>query len=225
MVGVGVACVGIGFVVYRMPWARWRRSATLVARAAGSGHDHPLQPLHRVRPLRLRHLLPGRLRVARPRPPPLDLDPLRPSARRGLCAAPARHLPHAAGHGAQLGASSSCRAASSWARSWPGWAGLLRRSESANFEAEARFRSAFENAPIGMGLALARRAPGAGQPRLRRHPGLRARRARGQDHQRRHPPRRLGGQRRAVRRAGGRGTSTSTTWRSVTSTPTATRCG
>ena len=31
--------------------------------------------------------------------------------------------------------------------------GLLRRSESAIFEAEARFRSAFENAPIGMGLA------------------------------------------------------------------------
>ncbi len=34
------------------------------------------------------------------------------------------------------------------------WVGSrLRHSESANFEAEARFRIAFENAPIGMGLA------------------------------------------------------------------------
>ena len=34
---------------------------------------------------------------------------------------------------------------------WVG--GLLRQSESAIFDAEARFRNAFENAPIGMALA------------------------------------------------------------------------
>jgi diguanylate cyclase (GGDEF)-like protein/PAS domain S-box-containing protein len=153
MVSIGVACVVIGAVVYRIPWARLRRSATLwlVPVALGmislyndfTGYDaflygtfflvvfvwlglgHPRWTCIHFAPL---------LAIAYALPL-LGIDPARRAMAlsSGLLVVP-------------------CCVLVGEIVAWVG--GLLRRSESAIFEAEARFRSAFENAPIGMGLAL-----------------------------------------------------------------------
>ena len=130
------------------------------------------------RRLRLRRLLPRRLRVDRARPSTGDLPALLPAPGRRL------RLPlligmASCGHRGCASAALFVVPCCVLVGETVAWVGSrLRRSESANFEAEARFRSAFENAPIGMALASCRRTPGAGQPRLRRHPRARPRRAR-----------------------------------------------
>ena len=152
MVGIGLACVAIGAVVYRIPWARWGRSATLwlVPVAFGmitlyngfTGEDaflygtfflvvfvwlgigHPRWTCIRFAPLlALSYALPL-----------FENDP----ARRAMGLSSALFVV-------------PCCVLVGESVAWVG--GLLRKSESAIFEAEARFRSAFEDAPIGMGLA------------------------------------------------------------------------
>ena len=153
MVGLGVACVVIGAVVYRIPWARWRRSATLwlvpLALAmitlynsftgddaflyatffmvvfVWMGFGHPRWTCVRFAPLL----------AAAYTLPLFEISPTRRA----------------------MGLSSAlivvpCCVLVGEIVAWVG--GLLRQSESAIFNAEARFRSAFEDAPIGMGLAL-----------------------------------------------------------------------
>ncbi|HVA03696.1 MAG TPA: EAL domain-containing protein [Acidimicrobiales bacterium] len=154
MVGLGLACVGIGAVVYRIPWAQWPRSATLwlVPVALGmitlyntaTGDDAFLYGTFFL-------VVFVWLGLGHPRWTCVRFAPL-------LAIAYALPLLEIAPSRRAMGLSSAlfvvpCCVLVGEIVAWVG--GLLRHSESAIFEAEARFRSAFEEAPIGMGLALA----------------------------------------------------------------------
>ena len=188
-----------------MPWARWKSIGHVVARARGPRHDHALQPLHRLRRLRLRHVLPGRVRVVRASATPAGprSASLRcwPRLRAARCS---RSTPHASGHGLSSALLVvPCCVLVGEIVAWVG--GLLRHVGVRHLRGRGALSQCLRGRPHRHGPGIARRAPGAGEPRLRRHPRLRARRARGQGHQGHHPPRRLGAQRHAVRGAGARG--------------------
>ncbi len=204
MIGVGVGCVAIGSVVLRVPWARWRRSATLwlVPVALGmitlynsfTGHDAFVYGTFFL-------VVFVWIGFGHPRWTSVRFAPL-------LAAAYALPLLDTPVMARAMGLSSAllvvpCCVLVGELVAWVG--GRLRHSESAKFEAEARFRTAFEDAPIGMALAL----PDGQLVRVNRAYaailGYDPERARGADHQRCHPSRRLGGQRRAGRGPGGRG--------------------
>jgi len=153
MVGLGLACVVIGAVMYRMPWARWRRSATLwlvpVALAMitlynrSTGDDAFVYGTFFL-------VVFVWLGLGHPRWTCVRFAPL-------LAAAYALPLFEISPARRAMGFSSAlfvvpCCVLVGEIVAWVG--GLLRHSEAAIFEAEARFRSAFEDAPIGMGLAL-----------------------------------------------------------------------
>jgi diguanylate cyclase (GGDEF)-like protein/PAS domain S-box-containing protein len=152
MVGVGLGCVAIGAVVFRMPWGRWRRSATLwlVPVAFGmitlfnrfTGFDAFLYGTFFL-------VVFVWLGLGHPRGTCLRFAPL-------LAVAYALPLFEIDASRRATGFSSAlfvvpCCVLVGEAVAWVG--GLLRVSESAIAEAEERFRSAFEDAPIGMGLA------------------------------------------------------------------------
>jgi diguanylate cyclase (GGDEF)-like protein/PAS domain S-box-containing protein len=152
LVGLGVLCMMIGVAVWRMPWARWGRSATLWLVPLSFGM------------ITLHNRLSGDdpfvygafflvvfvwIGLGHPRWTSLRFAPL-------FAAAYALPLVGLSPMRRDLGLSSTlyfvpCCVLVGEAVAWIG--GRLRRSESAIFEAEARFRSAFEYAPIGMGLA------------------------------------------------------------------------
>jgi diguanylate cyclase (GGDEF)-like protein/PAS domain S-box-containing protein len=152
MLGVGVACVVIGAVVYRVPWGRYRRSATLwlVPVALGmivlyntfTGYDAFVYGTFFL-------VVFVWMGLGHPRWTSLRFTPL-------LAAAYALPLLRTAATPRAMGLSSAlfvvpCCVLVGEIVAWVG--GVLRRSEAASFEAEERFRSAFENAPIGMALA------------------------------------------------------------------------
>jgi diguanylate cyclase (GGDEF)-like protein/PAS domain S-box-containing protein len=152
MVAVGVVSVAIGAVVWRVPWGRFRRSATLwlVPVALGmialyngaTGYDAFVYgPFFLV--------VFVWLGLGHPRWTCVRFAPL-------LAAAYALPLLETSPARRAMGLSSAlflvpCCVLVGEIVAWVGT--LLRHSESAIFEAEARFRSAFEEAPIGMGLA------------------------------------------------------------------------
>ncbi len=97
-----------------------------------------------------------------------------------------------------------------------------RRSEDALREAEDRFRSAFDDAPIGMAMSDARRALPARQPGALRDHRLLARGARGDDLPVDHAPDDLSRDEKGIQRGDGGPARPTTAPRSATSTPTAT---
>jgi diguanylate cyclase (GGDEF)-like protein/PAS domain S-box-containing protein len=152
MVGAGCACVAIGAVVWRLPWGQWRRSATLwlVPVALGmidlynrfNGYDAFVYGTFFL-------VVFVWLGLGHPRWTSLRFAPL-------LAAAYVLPLLATSSGPRTMGLSSAllvvpCCVLVGEIVAWVG--GSLRKSESAIFEAEARFRGAFENAPIGMGLA------------------------------------------------------------------------
>jgi diguanylate cyclase (GGDEF)-like protein/PAS domain S-box-containing protein len=153
MVGVGVVCVGIGLVVYRVPWGRWPRSATLwlVPVALGMitlyNHFTAFDPFVYGTFFLVVFVWLG---LGHPRWTSVRFAPL-------LAAAYALPLLDTSPMLRAMGLTSAlfvvpCCVLVGEIVAWVG--GLLRHSESASLDAEARFRSAFENAPIGMGMAL-----------------------------------------------------------------------
>ena len=152
MVGVGIACVVIGVTVLRIPWARWRRSATLwlVPVALGmitlynqyTGHDALVYGTFFL-------VVFVWLGLGHPRWTSLRFAPL-------LAVAYALPLIDISPRERVMAMSSTlfvvpCCVLVGELVAWVG--GLLRQSEAAIFVAEERFRSAFAEAPIGMGLA------------------------------------------------------------------------
>jgi len=152
MVGVGVACVVIGATVLRIPWARWRRSATLwlVPVALGmitlynqyTGHDALVYGTFFL-------VVFVWLGLGHPRWTSLRFAPL-------LAVAYVLPLVDTPPRERVVALSSTlfvvpCCVLVGELVAWVG--GLLRQSEAAIVVAEERFRSAFDEAPIGMGLA------------------------------------------------------------------------
>jgi PAS domain S-box-containing protein len=152
MVGAGFACVAIGAVVWRLPWGQWRRSATLwlVPVALGmidlyngfNGYDAFVYGTFFL-------VVFVWLGLGHPRWTSLRFAPLLAAAY-VLPLLATSSMPRTMGLSSALLVVPSCVLVGEIV-AWVG--GSLRKSESAIFEAEARFRSAFENAPIGMGLA------------------------------------------------------------------------
>jgi diguanylate cyclase (GGDEF)-like protein/PAS domain S-box-containing protein len=152
MVGSGVACVVIGAVVYRIPWERYRRSASLWAVPVAlamivlyNGFTDFDAFLYSVFFL----VVFVWIGLGHPRWTSVRFAPL-------LAAAYALPLLETTPMRRDMGLSSAlyvvpCCVLVGEIVAWVG--GLLRQSESAIFDAEERFRSAFENAPIGMALA------------------------------------------------------------------------
>ncbi|HUY21453.1 MAG TPA: EAL domain-containing protein [Acidimicrobiales bacterium] len=147
---LGVACIAMGLVVRVVPWARWPRSATLwlVPVAFGmialhnrlAGDDGFLYGTFYL-------VVFVWVGLAHPRWTSLRLAPL-------LAASYVLPLLGTPMH--RLGVASAlyvvpCCLVVGEVVAWVG--GLLRRSESALVDAEERFRNAFEQAPIGIGLA------------------------------------------------------------------------
>ena len=151
VVGVGVACVIIGAVVWCLPWYRWRRSSTLwlIPLAFGmitlhnrfTGEDGFVYPIFFF-------VVYVWIGMGQPRGTGVVFSPL---------LAAAYVLPLMGAHTApNLGIASALYVVPACivlgeAVAWVG--SRLRSSEAALIEAEGRFRSAFEDAPIGMGLA------------------------------------------------------------------------
>jgi len=151
VVSVGVACVAIGTVVWYLPWCRWRRSSTLwlIPLAFGmitlhnrfTGEDGFVYSIFFF-------VVFVWIGVGQPLGTSTVFSPL---------LAVAYVLPLIGAHtGPSLGMASALYVVPACvvlgeAVAWVG--SRLRSSESALIEAEGRFRSAFEDAPIGMGLA------------------------------------------------------------------------
>jgi diguanylate cyclase (GGDEF)-like protein/PAS domain S-box-containing protein len=152
MVGVGIACLAIGAVVWNISWERRRRSASLwlVPVALGmitlynrfTGYDAFVYGTFFL-------VVFVWLGLGHPRGTSIRFAPLLAAAY-ALPLLDTSPTERAVGLGSALFVVPCCVLVGEIV-AWVG--GMLRQSESAIFEAEARFRSAFEDAPIGMGLA------------------------------------------------------------------------
>ncbi|HXY28901.1 MAG TPA: diguanylate cyclase, partial [Acidimicrobiales bacterium] len=150
VVAVGAASVAIGIVVWGVPWARWRRSATLwlVPLALGmitlhnrfTGDDGFVYATFFF-------VVFVWIGLGHPRGTSLRLAPVLAAA----YTLPLLGTPHVAMALDSALYTVPCCVVLGEAVAWVGQ--RLRRSESALAEAEERFRSAFEQAPIGMALA------------------------------------------------------------------------
>ena len=152
VVALGVAAVACGFVIWSIPWGRWRRSATLwlvplafamiALHDRFSGNDGFLYSAFYL-------VVFVWLGLAHPPGTSLRFAPL-------FVAAYVAPLIGAHAPDGGLGLASAtyvvpCCVLIGETVAWVG--NRLRVSEQALVDAEARFRSAFEEAPIGMGLA------------------------------------------------------------------------
>ena len=152
VVAIGIAAVGLGTIIWNIPWGRWRRSATLwlvplalamiALHDSFTGNDGFLYGAFYL-------VVFVWLGLAHPPGTSLRFAPLFVIAYVAPLLAS-----HAPGRGLGLAAATYVVPCCVLVGETVAWVGnRLRASEQALVDAEARFRSAFEQAPIGMGLA------------------------------------------------------------------------